>query len=51
MKKRLEIGTEAKELDEKPIIERIKIKKYSINKIIVALLFYFLMLFLFSIYL
>jgi len=51
MKKKLEIGKEAKELDEKNIVERLKIEKDSLLKIIGALLIYALVMFLFSIYL
>jgi len=36
-----DIGKEARELDEKSILERMKIEKHSIKKIVIALLFYF----------
>lgn len=42
-----DIGKEAQELDEKPILERMKIKKHSIKKIVIALLFYSLTIILF----
>ncbi len=42
-----EIGKEARELDEKPIIERMRVEKRSIMKISVALLFYFVTMVLF----
>ncbi|MFX1555043.1 MAG: hypothetical protein ACFFBV_14045 [Promethearchaeota archaeon] len=40
MLKSWEIGKEARELDEKPITERLRIERRSIKKISVALLFY-----------
>jgi len=43
-----EIGKEARELDEKPIMERMRVEKRSIMKVIVALLFYFVVMVLFS---
>ena len=42
-----EIGKEARELDEKPILERAKIEKRSIKKISLALVCYFLTMILF----
>ncbi|MHA1725660.1 MAG: hypothetical protein ACTSXH_12640 [Promethearchaeota archaeon] len=51
MKKKLEIGKEAKELDEKSFKERMKIDKDSLTKIIGALLIYLFVMLLFSIYL
>ena len=42
-----EIGKEARELDEKPIIERMKIEKHSIKKIGIALFCYSLIMVLF----
>ena len=42
-----EIGKEARELDEMPIIERAKVEKSSILKISIALLFYTLIMVLF----
>lgn len=49
MSKSWEIGKEASELDEKPISERIKIKKRSLKRIVLALMFYFLMMIIFYI--
>lgn len=46
-----EIGKEAKELDEKPIFEKMKIEKRSIKKVAGALLFYFLTMILFYFFL
>jgi len=46
-----EIGKEARELDGKPISERLKVEKRSIMKIFVALLFYSLLMVLFHFYL
>lgn len=43
-----EIGKEAQELDEKPIIERAKIEKRSIKRIMIAFICYFLTMLLFS---
>ncbi len=43
-----EIGKEARELDEKPIMERMRVEKRSIMKVSVALLFYFVVMILFS---
>ncbi|MFX0020002.1 MAG: hypothetical protein ACFFAK_04905 [Promethearchaeota archaeon] len=42
-----EIGKEARELDEKPISERLRIGRRSIKKISVALLFYSIIMVLF----
>jgi len=36
-----EIGKEARELDEKPVIERMRVGKRSITKVSIALIFYF----------
>ena len=47
MSKNWEIGKEAQELDEKPILERAKIEKRSIKKISLALVCYFLTMILF----
>ncbi len=46
-----EIGKEARELDEKPILERLKVEKRSIKKIIIALLFFSLTITLFYFFL
>ena len=46
-----EIGEEAKELDEKTILERMKIPTHSIKKIVGAVLLYFLTMGLFYIFL
>ncbi len=46
-----EIGEEAKELDEKPILERVKIKRRSVISIAGALLIYFLTMTLFYFFL
>jgi hypothetical protein len=46
-----EIGKEAKELDQKSIVERIKIEKRSIKKIIGALFIYSIIMILFSFFL
>ncbi|MFX1389985.1 MAG: hypothetical protein ACFE9Z_07990 [Promethearchaeota archaeon] len=43
-----EIGKEARKLDEKTIIERMKIKGHSIKKIIAALLFYTIIMVIFN---
>ncbi|MFX0001213.1 MAG: hypothetical protein ACFE88_13960 [Candidatus Hermodarchaeota archaeon] len=42
-----EIGKEARELDEKPIIERMRVEKRSIIKVSIALTFYVLVMILF----
>lgn len=42
-----EIGKEARELDEKPIIDRMKVEKNSIKKIGIALFCYSLIMILF----
>ena len=42
-----EIGKEARELDEKPIIERMRVEKRSIMKVSVALVFYCVLMVLF----
>ncbi len=42
-----EIGKEARELDEKPILERAKIEKSSLKKIIIALIYYSITMLLF----
>ena len=47
MSKSWEIGKEARELDEKPISERLRIERRSIKKISVALLFYCIIMVLF----
>ncbi|MFW9873577.1 MAG: hypothetical protein ACFFG0_10770 [Candidatus Thorarchaeota archaeon] len=49
MTKIWEIGKEARELDKKPISERLKVESTSIKKIIFALLFYVLTMMLFLI--
>ena len=51
MSTNLEIGREARELDEKPILERIKIEKHSIKKIVIALCCYSLVMILFYFFL
>ena len=47
MLKSWEIGKEARELDKKPISERLRIERRSIKKITVALLFYCIIMVLF----
>ncbi len=47
MSKSWEIGKEARELDEKPISERLRVERQSIKKIVVALLFYCIIMMLF----
>lgn len=47
MLKRWEIGKEARELDERPIKERVRIKKRSLMKLSIALLFYCIVMVLF----
>ncbi len=47
MLKSWEIGKEARELDEKPISERLRVERRSIIKIAVALLFYCIIMVLF----
>jgi hypothetical protein len=42
-----EIGKEARELDEKPIKERMRVEKNSIMKLSVAFVFYFVVMVLF----
>lgn len=51
MPKYWEIGKKAKEMDEKSINERMKLKKRSIKRIIGALIIYFITMFLFYIFL
>ncbi|MFX1304456.1 MAG: hypothetical protein ACFE9X_13960 [Promethearchaeota archaeon] len=48
---RWEIGKEARELDEKPILERLKVEKSSKKKIGIALLCYFLVMIFFYFFL
>ena len=49
MNNELDIGKTAKKLDSKPMIERMKIEKRSIKKILIAILFYVSVIALFSI--
>ncbi|MBY8983146.1 MAG: hypothetical protein KGD57_09370 [Candidatus Lokiarchaeota archaeon] len=44
MSKSCKIGMEAKELDEKKIVERLKLERKSIKKMIIAILFYILVM-------
>jgi hypothetical protein len=46
-----EIGKEARELDEKPIKERLRVERSSIIKLTVALLFYVVIMVFFYFYL
>lgn len=46
-----EIGKEARELDKRPIKERLRVEKRSIMKVSVALLFYFFIMVLFYFFL
>ena len=47
MTSKWEIGEEARELDNKTIIERMKIQKSSLRKILIAIWFYFLIMIIF----
>lgn len=49
--KNWDIGREAKELNEKPIYERMKLEKASIKKIVGALIIYFIMMYIFYLFL
>ncbi len=51
MPKGWDIGKEARELDEKKIMERIRLEKRSIKKVIFALMIYFLTMYIFYIFL
>ena len=51
MFKDLDIGREAKELDEKDIMERIRVEKRSIKRMIGAIIIYTLTMFLFYFFL
>ncbi|MFX0072085.1 MAG: hypothetical protein ACFFAO_13435 [Candidatus Hermodarchaeota archaeon] len=51
MSKTLDIGKEAKQLDEKNIYHRMKINPQSIKKILIAIFIYFLFMYIFYIFL
>ncbi len=51
MLKEWDIGREARELDDKNIIDRIRLEKHSIKRIIFALMIYFLTMYIFYLFL
>jgi hypothetical protein len=51
MSKSIDIGKEAKAMDEKRFSERIKLKRSSLFKIMIAVILYFVMMLLFYIFL
>jgi len=44
------IGKEAKELDKKHISERVRVKRSSLKKVLIAIIFYSIMMFFFNIF-